>query len=344
MSGTERFDFGGQGGWQAAVTIPARNEEDRILACLDAAAAAVSGRGGIVLIVNGSSDATLRLARDWFARGDVPGLLLDHPEPPEGGVGWARRQAAQAALSRVAPDGMIATTDADSRVAPDWISANLAELRRADLICGLVEPDPEEGARLPEIIGRRGAVEGEYEALTRRAMALLDPVPHDPAPAHLNAAGASLAFRPALYRDVGGFPPLPSSEDRAFAVRAEARGWRVRHATAPRVITSCRMTGRVTGGMADALRSRTTEADPLVDGLFEPARATLLRARIRGQIRSACGHDPAAFAAAWLRAEAAEPLLARRRMRRSELQAELPALHAAVEALESATTPGMAAE
>jgi hypothetical protein len=31
-------------------------------------------------------------------------------------------------------------------------------------------------------------------------------------------------------------------------------------------------------------------------------------------------------------------------MRLSELQAELPALHAAVDALESATTPGMAAE
>ncbi|MBO9456193.1 hypothetical protein J7376_13360 [Paracoccus sp. R12_1] len=47
------------------------------------------------------------------------------------------------------------TTDADSRIFPDWVEANLDELNRADLICGTVLPDPAEFARLPPVIAGR---------------------------------------------------------------------------------------------------------------------------------------------------------------------------------------------
>lgn len=344
MSRLQRMDFGHAGPWDVCITIPARNEAERLGPCLRAAATALAGRGGIVLVVNGSSDQTLARAAHFFATTETPGVVIDVPRPPaDGGVGWARRCAVDAALEKVVPAGMIATTDADTRVAPDWVTANWDELARADLVCGRVEPDPRESAALPAVIGTRGAAEGEYEELTRRVMARLDPVPHDPDPRHLNAAGASLAFRPALYTDTGGFPAIPLAEDRAFAARAEARDWRVRHADAPRVVTSCRMTGRVRGGMADALRKRIHEADPLVDEMFEPAAATLLRAELKGELRRRMaerGADPSGrplgFGAAWGRVVAARPELTRRRMRLSELQAELPRLREALTALESA--------
>lgn len=319
--------------WQVAVTIPARNEARRVRACLDAAAVALAGRGGIVLAANGCRDDTAALARDWFAGTGLPGAVIDEPVPPAGsGVGRARRLACSAALERLSREGILMTTDADGRVAPDWVAANLRELSRADLICGLVLPDTAESAALPERIGRLGAIEGEYEQLTRRALWLLDPVPHDPEPAHLNAAGASLAFGRALHDGLGGIPDLAMGEDRAFAAAAEAGGWRVRHSAIARVVISCRMTGRTPGGMAGALRSRVTDEDPLVDEIFQPAQSTLRRARLRAAMRRRVA--PEEFGGIWARLEAETSGLVTRRMHLSGLRAELPRLRRAVARLE----------
>lgn len=102
-------------------------------------------------------------------------------------------------------------------------------------------------------------------ALTIALKGTIDPVPHDPDPSHLSEPAASRAFRMPLYDDVGGFPALPSGEDRAFAERADLQGWQVRHSTRPRVQTSGRLEGRAPGGMAEALRFRIHAPDPLVD-------------------------------------------------------------------------------
>lgn len=340
------YRFGENLAWQVAVTIPARDEARRLRACLDAAARALDGHGGVVLAANGCRDDTARIARDWFAAAGLPGVVIDEPDPRAGaGVGDARRLAIGAALERLAPEGIVMTTDADTRVAPDWVGANLSELRQADLICGLVLPDPEEAARLPARIGQLGAEEGEYEQLTRRAMWLLDPVPHDPDPAHLNAAGASLAFGRNLYDDLGGIPALSAGEDRAFAAAAEVAGWRVRHSALARVVTSCRMTGRTAGGMAGALRARIDEEDPFVDEILRPAAVTLLRARLRGATRRRL--SPREFGRVWALAEARAPELVTVRMRLSTLRAELPRLRHAVARLEAGASSGvdaMAAE
>jgi len=328
-----RLCFGAATPWQVAATVPARNEAERILACLDALAACLDhvGGGGISLVVNGSEDDTFDRARGWFECSGVPGVLVEEPLPPRGGsVGRARRQAVEACADRLAPGAAIMTTDADCRVAPDWASTNLAELRTADLICGMVIPDPSEYHRLPAPIRRTKSLEGDYMALTRAARQQLDPVPHDPDPAHLFAPGASLAFRMALYRDLGGFPPLAVREDRALAARAEARGWRVRHASAPRVIASCRLDGRAPDGMAGALRARVCETNPLIDELLEPADATVLRYRLRGELRRASSSQKG-FAAAWAALERQMPKLKPGpRMRLSELERELPRLEAAL--------------
>ena len=184
-----RQEFGPPGPWPVAVTIPARNEAERILACLDAARHALRGRGGIVVAVNGSQDRTLADAREWFERTGAPGLLLDLPVTPAGGVGEVRHLAVCACAGRLAPGAAVMTTDADSTVFPDWVDANLDELRRVDLVCGTVIADPGEFARLPPAIARLGAVEGEYLALTLAVRRLIDPVPHDPDPSHIERGG-----------------------------------------------------------------------------------------------------------------------------------------------------------
>lgn len=331
-AGVFRRSLGTLRPWSLAVTIPARNEAARLPACLDAAARALRGRGGIVVSVNGSSDDTRGVALGWFARSGVSGMVLDEAHPPgSGGVGRARRLAIASSAHRFAPDAVVMTTDADSRVAPDWVDANIAELERADLICGTVLPDRREAARLPAVIASNGAPEGCYLALTIAARDLLDPVAHDPAPTHLNPAGASLAFRMALYSDIGGFEERSTGEDRAFAACAERRDWRVRHSARAQVVTSCRLEGRTEGGMAGALRARILDSDPLVDELLDPAAITILRARMRGSLRRRW--HGAGFGAAWAALEAQTPELRRERMRLSDLRRELPLLQGHLDAL-----------
>ena len=320
-----RLEFGPPGPWPVAVTIPARNEAERILACLDAARHALRGRGGIVIAVNGSQDRTLADAREWFERTGARGLLLDLPVTPAGGVGEVRHLAVRACAGRLAPGAAVMTTDADSTVFPDWVDANLDELRGADLVCGTVIADPGEFARLPPAIARLGAVEGEYVALTLAVRRLIDPVPHDPDPSHMNAAGASLAFHMPLYRDVGGFPALAGSEDRVFAAAAEASGWRVRHSARARVSTSCRLEGRAPGGMAEALAGRITGADPLVDEALEPAAETVVRARLHRARREVLSRGRMA-AGLLAGIEARLTGLERVRMRLSDVARETPLL------------------
>lgn len=337
--GAERTDHGDAALWRVAVVIPARNEEDRIVGCLDAAAAALGGRGGVAVAINGSWDDTRARTEAWFRASGVPGVVIDEAAPPAGsGVGRARRLAVEACRARLSPGAVMMTTDADSRVAPDWVGANLDELARADLVCGTVLPEPEEIARLPALFSERGAPEGEYVALTLEARRILDPTPHDPRPTHMNAAGASLAFRMRLHDDVGGFPDLATREDRGFVEAAEARDWRIRHSETARVRTSCRLDGRAAGGMAGALRARILEEDPFVDELLEPADRTLRRARLRGALRREWGGRPG-FGAAWARLLRDTPLMEPARMRLSELVRELPALSVAVAGLTRVARP-----
>ncbi|WP_159099545.1 glycosyltransferase [Alloyangia pacifica] len=328
--------FGPETPWPAAITVPARNEAERIVPCLEAARMALRGRGGIVVVVNGSDDATFPRARDWFEATGTAGLLIDLADTPEGGVGAVRRQAVAAAAPRLASRGVVLTTDADSRVLPDWLDTNLSELTRADLICGSVLPDRDEFAQLPPIIAQRGAAEGEYVGLTLALRALIDPLAHDPAPCGLGAAGASLAFRMPLYTDTGGIPALPGNEDRAFAALAEGRGWRVRHSPDVRVSTSCRLDGRAPGGMAEALARRISDPDPMVDSALEPAHRTVQRSRLQRARRDGVAQfGPGSLQVARIDRQLAG--LERTRMRLSDVARELPLLAAAVRAARADT-------
>ena len=64
-----------------------------------------------------------------------------------------------------AQDGVILTTDADSRVSSEWVSRNVAAINRGvDAVLGRIFLD-EDGALLPEALHQRGRLESEYEAL-----------------------------------------------------------------------------------------------------------------------------------------------------------------------------------
>jgi hypothetical protein len=137
---------------------------------------------------------------------------------------------------------LIATTDADSRPAPDWLERQLEHLASgAGAVAGLIELDPAEAASLPDAVLRRRAVDAaaRLEELRRRA----------PSAEHHHFAGSSLGVSAAVYRRVGGLEPVPSLEDEAFQRRLTDRGISIRHAADVRVRTSARVDSRAHRGL-----------------------------------------------------------------------------------------------
>jgi glucosyl-3-phosphoglycerate synthase len=115
---------------EACVVVPARDEEDLIRSCLEAIATQerVSlEEYEVLVILDGCTDETEERARHV---GDVhPSLQLHFLDGPGQGSGPARRVGMDAACDRLLqvgrPEGLIACTDADTVVAPDWLAAQL---------------------------------------------------------------------------------------------------------------------------------------------------------------------------------------------------------------------------
>lgn len=330
-----------------AVAIPACNEADRIGRCLTALDRQVGCRvDDIVVLVNNSTDHTAEVARrvalSWGAALHVLECSL---RPEDAHAGNARCLAMEAAAQCVRGDGVLLTTDADGVVDPDWVRANLAVLRAgADVVAGWVDLDPVDWARIPAALHEDDAREAAYDALCDEIHATLDPDPHDPLPRHTQHSGASIAVTLAAYRRVGGVPPLPCGEDRAFLKALRRIDARIRHAPECHVTVSGRIIGRAAGGMADTIRRRMITQDPYIDDRLEPAEDCIRRAMMRRRLRL-CREAPALladlardlglaragladdlmrlpFGEVWDAVETASPVLRPRRVAMGELERE----------------------
>lgn len=334
----------------AAVVIPARNEETRLPACLDALDLAIRQLERpvmVIVVVNDSTDATAAVARRRLSDFSTPGTVLEITQTV--GVGAARAAGFEHALRHCGDDVVLCGTDADSRVDAHWLTTLMDELRRADLILGNVSPDLGELADIGPMKARHNSAEGLYMQAAIRLAARLDPLPYDPEPLHHNASGANFALRGRHYRLIGGVPLLHLSEDREMARQAERFDLRIRHATAPHVVTSCRLDGRTTGGMAAALRDRAGQDDPLCDEWLEPADNFIARYRLKAQLRRAWPdkatlvamglpiqnlHDYPYFGAFWQSLEDASIDLARHRIRQSAAARDLSVLQDALQSFD----------
>lgn len=279
------------------IAIPVCNEAERIGACL-AAIGSQAGRGantlGILLFLNNCSDDTAGVVADLRRRLVLPMRVVER-DMAGAHAGWARREAMEAAARWLdeagAADGVILTTDADSRVPADWVARNLAAIDAgADAVAGRIALDPDEAARLPDALHARGRLEGAYEALLTELATTIDPRPDDPWPCHWTASGATLGVRLSTYRQVGGMPAVPVGEDRAFMDRLLAADARVRHAPDIVVVTSGRLDGRAPGGAADTMKLRCEAPESPCDPRLEALPTALFRYAIRRHVRSLHAH------------------------------------------------------
>jgi glucosyl-3-phosphoglycerate synthase len=226
---------------RACVVVPARDEEELIGACMRALAAQdTDAPFEVVLVLDRCRDAT-----EARAVAAADGLRL-HVLRVDGGVGRARRAGMDFALTRLAADGLIATTDADSEPAPDWLRRQLEAVERgARAIGGRID------------LGTHALPAAALARRERDAAARLERLRGAGAREHHQFSGASLAVTAATYAAVGRLEPREALEDEGFERALTRHGVPIERLDAVRVITSSRVRGRAPRGLAiDLERSR----------------------------------------------------------------------------------------
>ncbi len=230
---------------RAAVVVPARDEAEHIIGCLEALAAQTLPRGSfrVIVVLDACRDDTGPRATQAAA---ALGLGLTLMDGPGRGSGPARRLGMDEAarmLERADANGLIACTDADSRPTPEWLSRQLDHVRAgARVVAGVIELEPGEAAQLPTGVRRRRS----RDARTRLERVLAQ----EPDAGHHHFAGASLGITVGAYRAVGGLEPVTALEDAAFATRLAAHGITVLRASDVVVHTSARSGGRARRGLS----------------------------------------------------------------------------------------------
>lgn len=210
------------------VVVPAHNEEALLKPCLIALAEAschplLDGEAvRIVVVLDACDDRTGVIAHAHGAQT----LSVSARN-----VGIARAAGADLLLAEGAR--WLAFTDADSRVSPGWLAAQLA--LGADAVCGSIAVD--DWSEHPQSV--RDFFRATY----------MD------ADGHRHVHGANLGVSAQAYLRAGGFPPCACSEDVGLVDRLIATGAQIAWSAAPRVVTSARTAVRAHGGFGDTLVS-----------------------------------------------------------------------------------------
>ena len=231
-----------------AVVVPARDEAERLEACLDAlrwstlrlrhaiAPASHAVTVSVVLVLDACTDASASVAAGFD---EFTVIAVD-----ERNVGAARAHGVAAALAQLGGDPArtwIASTDADSTVPPSWLLDHLDHADAgADVVLGSVVPVRAELAPARAI---------EWD---RR---------HPDGAARGTVHGANLGIRASAYLGVGGFRALTVHEDVALVDALRSHAAVVVDDLGAPVITSGRALGRAPGGYTDYLRSLDSLTD-----------------------------------------------------------------------------------
>lgn len=211
------------------ILIPVHNEEALLGECLEAALVAASHPDllnepvHVLAVLDSCTDASAAIAQAFG---------VQCLEVQARNVGQVRGVGARHLLGQGAR--WISCTDADSRVAPDWLVAQLA--LQADAVCGTVTVDSwSEGFDPAAQIRYHQA----YQACD----------------GHRHIHGANLGISAGAYIRAGGFEPLPCHEDVQLVRSLERCGALIAWSHSPRVVTSARLDARAEGGFGDYLKS-----------------------------------------------------------------------------------------
>jgi len=281
------------------VAIPARDEADYVVRALEALAEQVGVDGkplehglfDIVVFVNNCRDDTADAVRRFAAR--LPQIATDVIEDDlplrAAHVGMARRcvldRCARRFLEAGRADGVLASTDADTVVAPDWVAWTLREIKAVDAVAGFVDIDALERQRLMAPVRLLYARERAYRRALAELQVMLDPQPEDPEPRHASFVGASFAVTARAYVAAGGLPPLAALEDLAFCAALRRIDARVRHSMRVRATTSARWQTRVQDGFGTFMATLHDHAEQLQSFSVVHAERSIAQIAARAALR-----------------------------------------------------------
>lgn len=283
------------------VIIPVRNESETLKNTLTAFAHQLDLEGlpldpkyyEIIVLANNCEDDSVTIAAQ-FAQ-NHPHLMFHIVEKTlpaqDAHIGWVRKLLMDEAYSRLmslgCDRGVIASTDGDTCIAPNWIAATSQEIANgADAVGGRIVTNRRDRAALAPYTRACHLREVGYRFLVAELEAHLDPDPCDRLPRHFQHYGASLAVTAEMYGRAGGMPLVTTSEDVALyraLMRIDAR---IRHSPFVRVITSARQVGRAQQGLADQLSQWTAMGAEKQPFLVESATAITTRLYARRELRS----------------------------------------------------------
>jgi glucosyl-3-phosphoglycerate synthase len=231
------------------VVVPARNEEELIGSCLRSLAEqeGVSyGEYEVLLVLDDCTDGTGSGAKDVAA--SYPALRLHFLHSTGKGSGHARRMGMDGACARLhavsRPHALIASTDADTIVAPDWISAQLVAAERgARAIGGRIELADD--GMVPKELLEWHLAQGNW-----RHKRLLSEAEPSGRTEHWQFSGASMALTAAVYRMVGGLEANEVLEDEQLERVLRRHRVPIERLLSVRVATSARLVGRAKQGLA----------------------------------------------------------------------------------------------
>ena len=196
-----------------AAIVPAHNEEDQILTCLAALRVAARDLGleseqtMLVVALDACRDNTRNLAQQM----GVTTIALSARN-----VGAARAVGAELALAAGAR--WLAFTDADTQVAPDWISAQLA--LKSDAVCG--------------------SVAGRNWGNLSDTIRCQDAATYNDAQGNRQVYGANFGISARAYDRAGGFKGLEGGDEAALVKALQASGASIAWSDTPRVFSSAR--------------------------------------------------------------------------------------------------------
>jgi glycosyltransferase involved in cell wall biosynthesis len=245
---------------RATIIVPVKNEEDNLYGMLDALRLQVDPAGirmqpglyEVLLLANNCTDRSFELAKVYQQK--YPDFRLHVAkitlEKQHAHIGTVRRLLMDEAYHRFQildnPDGIIISTDGDSRVDSCWLHYIFAEFDNGcDVVGGRIISDYSESPSRKYHLKDVG-----YRYLVSHLESCIDPCAFDPWPRHFQCYGPSTAVKCSIYEKAGRLPVLPFLEDENFRkalIRIDAR---IRRSPHVKVYTSSRESGQVDFGFS----------------------------------------------------------------------------------------------
>ena len=246
----------------------------------------------IIIFANNCTDDSAEIARCWRAENSFLNIHIAEAclSAENSNIGFVRRFLMNEAYLRLCRNkfkgGVIMTTDGDTQVAPDWIAANLEEIKNgADAVGGRILIDFEDLRKMDTKARRFYLLDTGYRLSAAEVEARLDYLSHDYLPRHHQHFNGSFAVTTDAFRRAGGIPDVNFLEDVAFyhsLLRIDAK---FRHSPFVRVKTSARRDGRTDLGLSTQINEWTIMGENGDEYWVESARSIEQRIKNRRDLR-----------------------------------------------------------